>query len=375
MKKAVASLLAVSLLVLTAWAGNVPVKDGAGSDAYLKATGAGSDVDPYIPIHAATQSGTWTVQPGNTANTTAWKVDGSAVTQPVSASSLPLPTGAATAAKQPALGAAGTASSDVITVQGITSMTPLKVDGSAVVQPISDNSGSITVDNGGTFAVQAAQSGTWNVTNVSGTVSLPTGASTAAKQPALGTAGSSSADVISVQGVASMTPLTTGGISKLISSSITRPSDTTAYAAGDAVTNSTSSPVVVTFSNMCRVSGGSGVIVGASLIDSANQSTKGDFELYLFDTTFTPDNDNAVFTPTDSELETALGFISFSSSFAKSGDATSGASGNAMYASSMSNPIPYVCGTTSVFGGLVVRNAYTPVSAEKFTIRLQIQQD
>lgn len=33
---------------------------------------------------AAGQNGTWTVQPGNTANTTAWKVDGSAVTQPVS---------------------------------------------------------------------------------------------------------------------------------------------------------------------------------------------------------------------------------------------------------------------------------------------------
>lgn len=33
---------------------------------------------------ASTQSGTWTVQPGNTANTTAWKVDGSAATQPVS---------------------------------------------------------------------------------------------------------------------------------------------------------------------------------------------------------------------------------------------------------------------------------------------------
>lgn len=38
---------------------------------------------------AATQSGTWTVQPGNTANTTAWKVDGSAVTQPASLASLP----------------------------------------------------------------------------------------------------------------------------------------------------------------------------------------------------------------------------------------------------------------------------------------------
>ena len=33
---------------------------------------------------SATQVGTWTVQPGNTANTTAWKVDGSGVTQPVS---------------------------------------------------------------------------------------------------------------------------------------------------------------------------------------------------------------------------------------------------------------------------------------------------
>lgn len=39
--------------------------------------------DDVVP---ASQSGTWTVQPGNTANTTAWKVDGSAVTQPVSIS-------------------------------------------------------------------------------------------------------------------------------------------------------------------------------------------------------------------------------------------------------------------------------------------------
>lgn len=51
------------------------------------------------------------------------------------------------------------------------------------------------------------QSGTWNITNVSGTVSLPTGASTAAKQPALGVAGTASTDVISVQGIAGMTKL------------------------------------------------------------------------------------------------------------------------------------------------------------------------
>lgn len=48
-----------------------------------------------------------------------------------------LPTGASTAAKQPALGTAGTASADVITIQGIAAMTALKVDGSAVTQPVS----------------------------------------------------------------------------------------------------------------------------------------------------------------------------------------------------------------------------------------------
>jgi hypothetical protein len=71
------------------------------------------------------------------ANSTAIKVDGSSTTQPISVSTLPLPSGAATAAKQPALGTAGTASSDVLTVQGITSMTALKVDGSGVTQPVS----------------------------------------------------------------------------------------------------------------------------------------------------------------------------------------------------------------------------------------------
>lgn len=132
---------------------------------------------------AATQSGTWTVTgAGGTFPITdgggSITVDGTVgvsgsvavtgtfwqATQPVSAASLPLPSGAATAAKQPALGSAGTASADVLTVQGIASMTALKVDGSAVTQPVSLASvPSHAVTNAGTFAVQAAQSGTWTV--------------------------------------------------------------------------------------------------------------------------------------------------------------------------------------------------------------------
>ena len=107
-------------------------------------------------------------------------------------------------------------------------------DSTGVVS-IDDNGGSITVDG----TVAATQSGTWNITNVSGTISLPTGAATqatlsalndkvtacntgavvvsssalpsgaatAAKQPALGTAGTASADVITVQGIAGATAI------------------------------------------------------------------------------------------------------------------------------------------------------------------------
>lgn len=114
----------------------------------------------------------------------ALKVDGSSATQPVS--------GTVTVQQS-------TASSLKVDLSGTgANTTALKVDGSAVTQPVSGT-------------VSASQSGTWNVTNISGTISLPTGAATVAKQPALGTAGSASSDVISVQGIASMTALKVDG--------------------------------------------------------------------------------------------------------------------------------------------------------------------
>jgi hypothetical protein len=98
-------------------------------------------------------------------------------TQPVSAASLPLPSGAATSAKQPALGTAGTPSADVLTVQGVTSMTALKVDGSAVTQPVS---GPLTDTQLRATAVPV--SGTfWPATQpVSGTVTANAGTGTMA---------------------------------------------------------------------------------------------------------------------------------------------------------------------------------------------------
>jgi hypothetical protein len=65
-------------------------------------------------------------------------------------------------------------------VAAVTAAGALKVDGSAATQPVS---GTLTAVTTITNPVAATQSGTWNITNISGTVSLPTGAATAALQP------------------------------------------------------------------------------------------------------------------------------------------------------------------------------------------------
>lgn len=78
-----------------------------------------------------------------------------------------------TAAHDAVFGTAGTADTQVQTVQGIAGMTPVQ---------IADNAGSITVDNSGTFAVQAAQSGTWNVRTQDGSGNALTSATRGAER-------------------------------------------------------------------------------------------------------------------------------------------------------------------------------------------------
>src|SRR3990172_4478402 len=60
-----------------------------------------------------------------------------------------------------------------------TSGAPIRVDPTGTTaQPITDNGGSVTIDG----SVAATQSGTWNVTDITEIVSLPTGAATSANQ-------------------------------------------------------------------------------------------------------------------------------------------------------------------------------------------------
>jgi hypothetical protein len=95
----------------------------------------------------AAQQGTWTVQPGNTANTIAWKVDGSAVTQPISGSvSLGVSTNKTNVLKTGTLVTTATTANQVVLTYTVTGGTTFFVE-------YVDLSGAQTTPAGGTSIV------------------------------------------------------------------------------------------------------------------------------------------------------------------------------------------------------------------------------
>ncbi len=169
-----------------------------------------------------------------------------------------------------------------------------------------------------------------------------------------------------------------------ISAALTRPANTTAYTAGDVIDAGTAAGL--TFANAARSKGGGGRIRDGMLFDSANVATPPDVQLWLFSAALAAyDADNAAFTPVDSDFHDVqegitdgiVGVIQFATGNAFVGDATAGAGGNLIIpASKTFLPLDFVCATdnTSLFGVLVVRNAYAPVSSEQFRVFLRIEQ-
>lgn len=175
----------------------------------------------------------------------------------------------------------------------------------------------------------------------------------------------------------------------IISDSITRPADTTAYASGDVIATSTSAPVAQKLLLAASKLGGYGLIKSVHLLDSANESTKLQADLFLFNAAVGLDNDNAAFTPTDAEMATCVAIIPLydkSVDLVPSTDAVlttvspsvivGDASSNCLFIRDNINKI-FKCAPDSrdLWYVIVPRNAYTPVSGEVFTVSLAIMQD
>jgi hypothetical protein len=146
-------------------------------------------------------------------------------------------------------------------------------------------------------------------------------------------------------------------MSRLVQSSVTRPADTTAYAAGDVVGG------LLTFG----AGQAHGIVETAVLVGTAAEATKPELDLFFFSEPPTVAADNAAFVPTDDQMiNTCLGVITFLAADFHVGSAN-GVAHNVLH----QNPsVSFLAPSGLFYGVLVARNAYVPISAEVFAVKL-----
>lgn len=156
-----------------------------------------------------------------------------------------------------------------------------------------------------------------------------------------------------------------------ISTTVTRPSDTNAYAANDCWSTSTSAPTVggSTLTGMGRASGGSGRINDAVITSSADPATLLQGEIWIFDTSVTEVNDNAAFALSDADVLKLVLVLPFTLASTVAGSGTN----SAAIISNINKT--YSCVSSANLRFLIkVKNAYTPISGEVLQVRLGIEQ-
>jgi hypothetical protein len=145
----------------------------------------------------------------------------------------------------------------------------------------------------------------------------------------------------------------------------TRPADTTAYASGDLVANSTSSGSVtpMSFASTGQDPGTVVQVRRVRISKSGTATANASFRLHLYRASPTVANgDNGAIS--SNQAATWLGSVDVTVGQAFS----DGAAGTA---TTEVNSLPAI-GTTTIYGLLEARAAYTPGSAEVFTVVLEI---
>lgn len=208
-----------------------------------------------------------------------------------------------------------------------------------------------------------------------GASTLPTGAATAANQTSQNTKldqlHTDLTGTLNVSAQATENHIgEVGGKLKGAAATFTRPADTTAYAAKDAVSNSTTSTTIMEF-DLARVTGGTGYIIKARLHTSQSTCTSR-FRLWLFNVNNpTLAVDNAAYALKDADKTKSIGYIDFG---ACSTEGTGSDTALALATSSTGTtmPLSFECATgdTKLYGLLETLDAFTPASAQTFWIRL-----
>lgn len=152
-----------------------------------------------------------------------------------------------------------------------------------------------------------------------------------------------------------------------VSASFTRPADTTAYTIGDLIANSTTAASVVPMSfPIWKAGSGQTRITRARFVKSNTSPTLSAFRLHLYETSPTVANgDNSAWSTDQAahylgNIDGPTVLFAFSDGCSLFGAATAG-----------SEMILKLSAGATIFGVLEARAAYTPASAEVFTIILE----
>jgi hypothetical protein len=162
-----------------------------------------------------------------------------------------------------------------------------------------------------------------------------------------------------------------GGNLLNVATEFTRPADTAAYSANDAVGDSTSGITMQALANAARVSGGSGYIVGIK-VTTDKKSITPRFRVHFFNTNgATLSNDNFLWQEKYADAGKRLfyydmpamitGADSSNSDMSRSIDATM--------------RIPYFCAATTLYYVLETLDAFSPNSGEKITVNVLLDRN
>jgi len=155
-----------------------------------------------------------------------------------------------------------------------------------------------------------------------------------------------------------------------VDATVTRPADTTAYAANDAISDSTSAPASggFTLTGMARASGGSGIIDDIVITSTNDPATLLQAELWIFDQSITNVNDNSAFALSDTDVAKLVAVVPFTMQTTVAG------SGTNSYAQISGLGIGYTCsGSANLRFLLKAKNAYTPANAEAIKVRCKVR--
>lgn len=163
-----------------------------------------------------------------------------------------------------------------------------------------------------------------------------------------------------------------GGSLRVASVELTRPANTTAYDAGDAVTNSTSASTPLVLADVVSANAGAGRIVGATLKTSKKDFSGARIRAHLFNAAPTAiSNDNAQHQIRYADKASELGYIDFPAMTI--GTDTANSTGAISQSGSLYLPFACAAADNDLYVVLETLDVVTPASGQTFYLTVYVE--